>query len=577
MDANYRVALILLFGSSNIKQDFPEALRLFQLSIDKRELSDQSNDNEANAYYYMGRIYYHGLGVEKDLEKSFQLFKLSAGQGQSEAQSQLGQMYWAQQDHDLALALFEKAANQGNPIAQIKLAVYYFEGSISTPDPKKAAFWLMKAVNNSKNIVQINRQGSSCQDIKDSPNYIGDLHWMQISDSQRCSQAQYEMGLCHLYGRGAEKNPKQAIDWLEKAINNNGNPAALYTLGLMHMKGLGIEVNSNTAFEYSMKSAQQGYPKGQTQLGLCYLNGIGTTKDFKQAKEYFEKALHNNSNPIAQYYIGCLYYKGQGVKVDHELAFGCYLKSAFKNFPDAQTAVGECYMNGLGTKKDYKKSLFWLKNSVSINANASAQSSMGKIYLHGLGVDKDLEFAFHCFENSAKQCNSNGQYMLGKCHEEGYGTLQNYEKAMSCYQDAHKNDKNPQAQYRIGYLYSQGHGVPRSKDLANIWFQQSADQGFVKAQQELAKQEVHGSEKSAGPDKKETHSNLQIIKRNETSKITPLLSSQDKPLILEDVIKNIGNLTIDPSKKVDLDKNSQMSGTSDFSATASPKESNRDL
>ncbi|KAG2192907.1 hypothetical protein INT47_011149 [Mucor saturninus] len=491
-DAHYLNALVLFFGTPDVKQDFPEALRRFQLSIDETDCSSQKNSTKANAYYFMARGYYHGLGVKENFEKALHLFKISAAQGQPEAQCHLGNIYASgkgvPEDHSLAFSLFEKSAKQGNPVAQNNLAVYYFEGRASIPDRSKSLYWAQEAVRIKHPLIQFNIGEMFRQGLEDDTDYISVLYWMQLSGSQCYSKAQYEVGLCYLHGHGTKQNSGEAIIWLTKAFNNDGNSAALYTLGLIHMQGLGIRENYCDAFKCFTKSSQQGYSKGQAQLGLCYLNGIGTAKDLAKAKECFEEAAHNDDNPSAQYHLGCIYSTGQGVKVNHKLAFHWFLKSARQRFPDAQNSVGECYMNGLGTPRDYAKALYWFKESALVNLNVAGLYNLGLMYYYGRGVEVNYDYAFYkCFIKSAGEKYQEAENQVGHCYRYGHGAPQDLECAMNWYQKSLGSNEYAPAQCSIGEMYLNGLGVDQNIESAFSYFDESAKQNYSNGQYHLGK------------------------------------------------------------------------------------------
>ena len=67
----------------------------------------------------------NGEGVEVDLDKAFQLFKLAAAQGDSKAQANLAEMYekgWGTPvDKEAALLFYQKSAEKDNPRAKAKV------------------------------------------------------------------------------------------------------------------------------------------------------------------------------------------------------------------------------------------------------------------------------------------------------------------------------------------------------------------------------------------------------------------------------------------------------------------------
>ena len=73
-----------------------------------------------------------------------------------------------------------------------------------------------------------------------------------------------------------------------------------------------------TALKYIKKSASEGYPEAQLQLGEMYYNGEGVQKNLVKALQWFEEAA-DKDHPIAQYNIGTMYLFGDGVENSAEV------------------------------------------------------------------------------------------------------------------------------------------------------------------------------------------------------------------------------------------------------------------
>lgn len=96
-------------------------------------------------------------------------------------------------NYDEALEYFEKAANNGQMLAQYNLAKMYLNGNGTSKNPQIAAQWFMKAA----------RQGDAA--------------------------AQYMIGKMYLEGQGVSKDEQQALTWLKKAAAQ-GNKEAIRIL-----------------------------------------------------------------------------------------------------------------------------------------------------------------------------------------------------------------------------------------------------------------------------------------------------------------------------------------------------------
>ncbi|MDH5230550.1 MAG: ankyrin repeat domain-containing protein [Gammaproteobacteria bacterium] len=86
----------------------------------------------ANAQYFLARLYRNGRGVEKNLERAFDWFLKAAEQGHARAQYNVGFMYQLgkgrAKDLEEAKRWYQKAAEQGDSVAQTKLKQLNQEG-----------------------------------------------------------------------------------------------------------------------------------------------------------------------------------------------------------------------------------------------------------------------------------------------------------------------------------------------------------------------------------------------------------------------------------------------------------------
>ena len=112
------------------------------------QLADQQ---DAATNFSLGRRYYHGEGVPKDLGKAAELYQKAADQGLDRAQFNLGRLYeygeGVPKDLGKAAELYQKAADQGFDRAQCGLAGFYYFGKAVPKDLGKAAEFFQKAAD----------------------------------------------------------------------------------------------------------------------------------------------------------------------------------------------------------------------------------------------------------------------------------------------------------------------------------------------------------------------------------------------------------------------------------------------
>ena len=85
-------------------------------------------------------------------------------------------------------------------------------------------------------------------------------------------------------------------------------------------------------------------------------------------------------------------------------------------------------------------------------------------------------FQISDLRRQAEQGDAAAQYNLGMLYYEGHGVTQDYATARHWWEQAAAQG-NAWAQYRLGVLYQKGRGVPQDDAMAREWFEKSGAQG----------------------------------------------------------------------------------------------------
>lgn len=97
--------------------------------------------------------------------------------------------------------------------------------------------------------------------------------------------AQYNLALMYLHGKGVEKSLKEALHWLSKAAERGSSDAQLL-LGLLYAE----TQKATLAFRWLSAAAHQDCATAEFYLGMMYRDGKGTEKDLRLAKAWLQKA-----------------------------------------------------------------------------------------------------------------------------------------------------------------------------------------------------------------------------------------------------------------------------------------------
>ncbi|MBT6449506.1 MAG: PQQ-binding-like beta-propeller repeat protein [Verrucomicrobiales bacterium] len=123
------------------------------------------------------------------------------------------------------------------------------------------------------------------------------------------------------------------------------------------------------------------------------------------------KAKAEAGNVDAQYNLGEMYRKGEGVEQDFKEVVKWYQKAAGQGNAPAQSNLGVMYYNGKGVEQDFKEAVKWYQKAAD-QGNTSAQSNLGFMYANGKGVEQDFKEAVKWYQKAADQGNTMAQYSL---------------------------------------------------------------------------------------------------------------------------------------------------------------------
>jgi TPR repeat protein len=178
LDAQYFLGNMYYKGLGSAR-NFPEAVRWF------RKVSDQKYSQlheRWTARYTLGDMYYNGEGVPKDYGEALRWYSLAAEiDVLGTALAQVGDMYYKGQgtseDHAEAVRWYMKAAAKDNEYAQLRLAMSYDAGDGVQKSDSQAANWYMKAADQGSESAMLNL-GNMYSDGRGLPrDYSSAMEW----------------------------------------------------------------------------------------------------------------------------------------------------------------------------------------------------------------------------------------------------------------------------------------------------------------------------------------------------------------------------------------------------------------
>lgn len=306
---------------------------------------------------------------------------------------------------DLDLEQLRLLADNGDPYAQALLARTYMLGATNTSiDMEQAALWAKKSADQN-HPLGLYSMGVMAEDpeflqkspaktwyekagnagLKDVPG-TRDRQWMQI------------LGSAYFYGRGINKDQKNALEWYRKAAEA-GDVYGMTCLGYCYHDGTGAAKDEAEAIKWFRKAAVLGETKSMTCLGACYYNGHGVTKDEMEAVKWLRKAAELGEVE-AMTRLGSCYYDGLGVTKDEVEAVKWLSKAVKLGNATAMFKLGLYYSNCTGMRKDVVEAIKWFRKAAELG-NTKAMIELGLYYSNGTGMPKDEVEAVKWFRKAA--------------------------------------------------------------------------------------------------------------------------------------------------------------------------------
>lgn len=110
---------------------------------------------------------------------------------------------------------------------------------------------------------------------------------------------------------------------------------------------------------------------------VAYLMG-----DYNKAYSTMRSLAESSEHAYAQYYVGMMHLKGQGVEQSYEEAGKWFRLASEQSIPQAQYKLGSLYLNGQGLPQDYEFAYGWFsvaathKHQKSIEALTDAMQKL---------------------------------------------------------------------------------------------------------------------------------------------------------------------------------------------------------
>ena len=218
----------------------------------------------------------------------------------------------------------------------------------------------------------------------EASNYEWAAKYYEASAEKGNKYAQLKYGEMLLDALGVERDIQKGVEMISSAADKN-EPNAKFDLSMMLFDGTGVAQDTEKAMLLLKSAAQDGLAQAQYRLGMLYATGNEVHQNLEVAKLWLEKASAQKyvdakrelgkltkkfrffkqaatlGDSYSKFILGCASVCGYGgrevfsadeVEENANKAFNYFLESAEQGLPEAQYALGLCYLNGFGVEKN---------------------------------------------------------------------------------------------------------------------------------------------------------------------------------------------------------------------------------
>ncbi|NQY79271.1 MAG: sel1 repeat family protein [Candidatus Caenarcaniphilales bacterium] len=127
---------------------------------------------------------------------------------------------------------------------------------------------------------------------------------------------------------------------------------------------------------------------------------------FKRSHCYkiYKKKLYENllsctekyarsGDPMAEYFMGKIYYEGLETPRNYKKAYEWYFKAAEQSYAEAENKLGQMLDEGKGVVQNYARAYYWYTRS-ALKDYAHAQFNLADMLSAGRGLDRNIEQAY---------------------------------------------------------------------------------------------------------------------------------------------------------------------------------------
>lgn len=224
-----------------------------------------ANEGIAQADFNLGNLFLLGRGVSADKKEARRRFTRAASAGYAPAQFNLGKLLESvtPAETEAAFRWYQKAADQNQPDAMLRIARAYATGTGKVQDRDHAILWYERFREQSDALVA--QRELALLYLENEQTHVKGQQLLRQAAERGDAESQYHLGLLYGQGRGVIQDYGQASFWYQRAARQHV-PDAQYLLCLSYSLGKGVVVDVIRAHVWCEAAAEKNVPGAKDAL-----------------------------------------------------------------------------------------------------------------------------------------------------------------------------------------------------------------------------------------------------------------------------------------------------------------------
>lgn len=222
------------------------------------------------------------------------------------------------------------------------------------------------------------------------------------------------LGNFYRTGKGVERDEQQAHQWYERAAALM-EPTAIFILAQEAQDSGDMERYASLL----QKAADLDEWHACVELAIHLNSGTlpGIAADPARVFTYMKKAVEQECDDEAHYFMGCCYSESIGVAQDKTEAAKWWTRAAAAGNVRAMVALGQASQE----KADSKQAREWFEKAFNCDSNCETQACVLLGNMLVAGSESDAMQGIKVLQTGAEKGNEEALLTLGECYMEGKG------------------------------------------------------------------------------------------------------------------------------------------------------------